>query len=193
LLSLVSSLSEEGLYGKILPAMLENDDFSEIDDPQVTNISQADVVNVHAESLRMHQSDADTVTAEEVSLEKSAVANVKASQVSAHQSAMAHVDAEEVNVHEGALGFARAGNLSVSGYTGAVVAGNAEIHHGLAGIVAGRDVHVSDSRTGILLARTVNGDVNTILDTRGALIAGLTGGLFAGMMLLLGRMLFRRK
>jgi hypothetical protein len=39
----------------------------------------------------------------------------------------------------------------------------------------------------------VNGDVNTILDTRGALIAGLTGGLFAGMMLLLGRMLFRRK
>jgi len=39
----------------------------------------------------------------------------------------------------------------------------------------------------------VNGDVNTVLDTRGALIAGLTGGLFAGLMLLLGHVLFRRK
>jgi hypothetical protein len=62
----------------------------------------------------------------------------------------------------------------------------------VAGFVAGREVHVSESRTGILLARTVHGDVNTVLDTRGALIAGLTGGLFAGLMLLLGRMLFRR-
>jgi hypothetical protein len=32
-----------------------------------------------------------------------------------------------------------------------------------------------------------------VIDTRGALIAGLVGGLFAGIMLLLGRMLFGRK
>jgi hypothetical protein len=31
------------------------------------------------------------------------------------------------------------------------------------------------------------------MDTRGALIAGLVGGLFAGMILLLGRMMFDRK
>jgi hypothetical protein len=83
--------------------------------------------------------------------------------------------------------------MSVSGYTGAVVAGSVDVHHGLAGFVSGRDVHVSESRTGILLARTVHGNVHTILDTRGALIAGLTAGLFSGLMLLLGRMLFRRK
>jgi hypothetical protein len=63
----------------------------------------------------------------------------------------------------------------------------------MAGLVAGREVHVSESRTGILLAQTVHGNVNTVLDTRGALIVGLTGGLFAGLMLLLGRVLFRRK
>jgi hypothetical protein len=83
--------------------------------------------------------------------------------------------------------------MSVSGYTGAVVAGSVEVQNGLAGFVAGREVHVNESRTGILLARTVHGNVRTVLDTRGALIAGLTAGLFSGLMLLLGRVLFRRK
>jgi hypothetical protein len=35
--------------------------------------------------------------------------------------------------------------------------------------------------------------VTTIIEPRSALIAGLTGGLFAGLMLLLGRTLFGRK
>jgi hypothetical protein len=39
----------------------------------------------------------------------------------------------------------------------------------------------------------VEGNVTTVIDTRGALIAGLVGVLFAGTMLLLGRMLFGRK
>jgi hypothetical protein len=45
----------------------------------------------------------------------------------------------------------------------------------------------------ILLARNLEGNVTTVIDTRGALIAGLVGGLFAGIMLLLGRALFGRK
>jgi hypothetical protein len=106
---------------------------------------------------------------------------------------MAVVNAGEIVTSQSGVGFAQAEKMSLSGYTGAVVAGSADVHHGAAGFVAGREVHVSEARTGILLARTVYGDVNTVLDTRGALIAGLTGGLFAGLMLLLGRVLFRRK
>jgi hypothetical protein len=106
---------------------------------------------------------------------------------------MAAVEAEEVSVSQSALGIARAEKMSVSGYAGAVAAGSAEVHHAAAGLVAGRDVHVSESRVGVLLAGTVHGRVTPLLDTRGALIAGLTGGLFAGLMLLLGRVLFRRK
>jgi len=173
--------------------MLENNEIPEIDSSQVTNISQADVVSVHGDVVRMYQSDADMVTAENVELEKSAAANVKAGKVSANKSGLAYVEAEEVIAQNSGLGFAQAEKISVSGYTGAVVAGSAEIHHGMAGFVSGREVSVSESRTGILLARTVHGDVNTVLDTRGALIAGLTAGLFSGLMLLLGRVLFRRK
>jgi hypothetical protein len=57
----------------------------------------------------------------------------------------------------------------------------------------GREIRGEKIESMILLSRKVEGNVTTIMDTRGALIAGLVGGLFAGMMLLLGRMVFRRK
>jgi hypothetical protein len=39
----------------------------------------------------------------------------------------------------------------------------------------------------------VDGDVKTVVDTRMALVAGMVGGLFAGMVFLLGRALFGRR
>jgi hypothetical protein len=93
----------------------------------------------------------------------------------------------------GAVGFVQAEKMSAGGYTGVVVAGSAEVHHGLAGVVIGREVHVEASRTAVLLARNVNGNVTTLFNTRDALIIGLVSGLFSGLMLLLGRVLFGRK
>ena len=173
--------------------MIEPTERPELDQSQVTNISQADVQSVQADLVRMHQASADTINADEVELQQSAAANVKANHVSAHQSAMARVEAGEVLSQSSALGFMQAENASVSGYTGAVVAGSADIHHGMAVFVAGREVHVRDARTIILLGQNVTGDVTTLMDSRSALIAGLVGGLFAGLMLLLGRMLFGRE
>jgi hypothetical protein len=141
----------------------------------------------------MHQADAEVVVADEVELQNSAAGNVKAKTIGGNMMLLGVVKADEVSVASGGVGYAQSGKISMSGYAGAVVAGSAEIHNGMAGFVAGREVHVNESRTGILLARTVNGDISTVLDTRGALIAGLTGGLFAGLMLLLGHVLFRRK
>lgn len=173
--------------------MIEPEDFPEVDSPQVTNISQSDVQNVHAESVWMRQSDAETITAEEVEMQNSAAGSVKANIVTGHMVLMGAVNAGEVSVQEGGVGYAQAEKVSVSGYTGAVMGGSVEIHNGMVGFAAGREVHVNESRTGLLLAQTLNGNVNTLLDTRGALIIGLTAGLFAGLMLLLGRMLFGRK
>ena len=188
--------ARENLCGKIPPAeitMIEPEELHEFESSQVTNISQADVQTVHAEVVRMHQADAETINADEVELQQSAAGNVKANRVSADRSAMAMVSGGEVLAQNSALGFVQAEKMSVSGYTGAVVAGSADIHHSMAGFVAGREVHVEESRTVVLLARNLHGDVTTMLDTRDALIAGLVGGLFAGLMLLLGRTLFGRE
>jgi hypothetical protein len=172
--------------------MIEPRELPESDQSQVTNISQADVQSIHADLVRMHQAGADTINADEVELEQSAAANVKANHISMHQSAMARVEAGEVLSQNSAMGFVQAQKASVSGFTGAVVAESADVHHGMAVFVAGREVQVQDARTILLVGQNVNGDVTTLMDSRSALIAGLVGGLFAGLMLLLGRMLFGR-
>ena len=173
--------------------MIEPEELSEFDSSKATNISQADVQSVHAELVRMHQSDAETISADKVELQQSAAGNVKANHVSAHLSALATVTTDNLSTQKSAVGYVRAGQASVSGYTGAVVAGSAEVHNAVVGYVAGRDIHVQDARTVVLLARKVDGNITTLMDTRSALIAGLVAGLFGGIMLLLGRMLFGRK
>ena len=173
--------------------MIEPEELSEDDASQVTNISQADVQSIHAEVVRLHQAGADAITADDVELTQSAAANVKANQISAHQSAMATVNAGEVITQQGAIGFVQAEKASVGGFTGAVIAGSAELHNGVAGFVVGQEVHVNEARTILLLSRNLYGNVTTLMDSRSALIAGLVGGLFSGLMLLLGRMLVRRR
>jgi len=173
--------------------MIEPEELPKVDQSQVTNISQADVQSVHAELVRMHQASAENIIADEVELQQSAAGNMKANHVSAHQSALARVEAGEVLAQNSVMGFVQAEKVSVSGYTGAVLAGSADLHHGMAGFVAGREVHVQNARTILLVAQNVNGNVTTLVDSRSALIAGLVGGLFAGLMLLLGRTLFGRE
>ncbi len=173
--------------------MIEPEELPEIDSSQVTNISHADVQTVHAELVRMHEADAGHIIAQEVELRQSAAGNVKADHFSAHQSAIGMLDAKEVSVEQSAVGLVQAEEMSAGGYTGVVLARSANVQHGMAVFVAGREVQVHEARTGILLARNVQGNVTTVLDTRGALLAGLVGGLFAGLMLMLGRRLFGRK
>jgi hypothetical protein len=103
------------------------------------------------------------------------------------------VQAGEIIVQNGATGMARAETADLNGYTGVVVAGTANLGNAYAGVVAGREVRGERIESIILLSRNVQGNVQTVIDTRGALIAGIVGGLFAGLMLLLGRALLGRK
>jgi len=162
-------------------------------DPQVANVSQTDVQTVKAEMVRMHQASAESITSTEIELEQSAAVHLQTSSASTHQSALVAVEAEELLSQNSFIGFLEAEKASVRGYTGAVAAQNAEVHYSLAGVVAGNDVHVEGGRTILMVVRNISGNVTTMLDSRSALIIGLVGGLFSGLMLLLGRMLFGRR
>jgi hypothetical protein len=159
---------------------------------QVTNLSQARAESVQAELVRMHQSAAQTVSAGEVELQISAVAEVKADRVDARQSALALVSSGEVTLTNSAAVAVRAERVGVNGAAGAVVANTVNLGNAYAGLVAGREVRGERIESVVLLGNRVEGEVHTVVDTRGALLAGLVGGLFGGLILLLGRMLFRR-
>jgi len=62
-----------------------------------------------------------------------------------------------------------------------------------AGLTLARRADLTDSNTFILLAREVNGPVETVLDTRGAVAAGLVAGIAIGLVLFVGGVLSRRR
>ena len=173
--------------------MIEPEESPTPEPKPVTHISQDGVRSVQAEVVRMHQAAAESIHADEVALQQSAASDVRANSVSAYQAALATVEAEEVLTQRSAIGYVQAEKASVNGYTGAVVAKNAEVHYGMTGVVVGNDVHAEGARAILLVGRNVTGNVTPLMDARSALIAGLTGGLFAGLLLLLGRALFGRK
>ena len=177
-----------------MPKMIEETNLPEaVEQSQVANLSQVDVQVVKAELVRMHQSSAREIQSEDVELNLSAALNVNSNRVSTKDSAMATVRSVEVNTQTTAIGAARAERMSLHGAAGAVVAGSVELNNSYVGLVAGREVRGEKIESIILLSPKVEGNVTTVIDTRGALIAGMVGGLFAGIMLLLGRMLFGRK
>lgn len=174
--------------------MTELKNSPELDEPQVTEISEEQLRDVQAQSVGMHQAAAQSISSSEVHMEQSAAGAVKATNVNAHQAALGAVEATQVLSEQSFIGAVQAEKASISGYTGAVAAGTAEVHYSVVGAVVGNEVHVADqTRIVLLVSKNVQGNVTTLMDTRGALIAGLLAGLFSGIMLLLGRMLFKRE
>jgi hypothetical protein len=160
--------------------------------PQVTNLSQSSADLIQAELVRMHQSSAGEIDTDEAELNMSAAANVKATTVTSHESAIALLNAQDVSLTNSGVAAIRAETVNVNGMVGGVVAETANLGNTYAGVVAARDVRAERIETIVLFGSHVEGEVHTVLDSRSALLAGLVGGLFAGLMLLLGRMLFHR-
>jgi hypothetical protein len=161
--------------------------------PQVVNLSQVDVETVKAELVRMHQSTAQAVIAEDADLSVGLVAEVHARNAELKDSVAAHIQTNEMTVRDSLVVAAQAETLSLNGATGVVLAGGVEFGNAYAGLVAGREIRGERIESVILLSPKVEGNVTTVMDTRTALIAGLVGGLFAGLMLLLGRALFGKR
>ncbi len=174
--------------------MAEESNLPEVSEQsQVANLSQVTLETVKAELVRMHQSSANEIQAGDVELNMSSAAKVNSARVSTTTSAIAALQSVEVTMQNSIVGAAQAERMSLSGAAGLVLTGSADLNHAHVGILAGREIRAEKIDSFILLSPKVEGNVTTVMDTRGALIAGLVGGLFAGIMLLLGRMLFGRK
>jgi hypothetical protein len=70
---------------------------------------------------------------------------------------------------------------------------SSEINNSRVGLVVARELEASSVRAGILLSGQVNGDVETILDTPRALLAGLTAGVVTGLVMFFLRMISNRR
>lgn len=147
---------------------------------------EAEVVNLGGATL-------DEVEAEVVHIHQGGANQINASSVDMSQGGALLIQAEVLDIHQGVAFVSNAGSLSMDASTAAavlteeVVAGNSRI-----GLTAANRARLDGSSVGILLARDVEGDVEPILDTRGALLAGMASGFVIGAMLLIGNLIRRR-
>ncbi|MGH2511514.1 MAG: hypothetical protein ACRDGQ_02380 [Candidatus Limnocylindrales bacterium] len=115
------------------------------------------------------------------------------------QGGLGALNATNVAVTQGGVGAVRAERLAVElGGVGAAMTNQFEIRQGLVGAVIARDArfeqagvrnlianHVQfgpNSGAGLVLAARVEGDVQTLVDWRGALAFGVAAGLVAGLL-----------
>jgi len=159
----------------------------------ILNLDRESVDVVQAEMVRINQSAIQEVTAEEAGLTMSASLNTKAMKVITHESALFLVDADKVEMTNSAAGAVIAENIDVSGQTGIVLGNSVELGNTYAGFVAGGNIRAEKIDSLVFLGRHVEGNVQAVVDTRGALIAGMVGGLFAGLIVLVGRFALRQK
>ena len=136
----------------------------------VANLNRESVEVVQAEMVRVNQSAIQEVTAEETGLTMSASFNTKAVNIDAHESLMALVDAEKVEMANSNAFIVRAEHIDLQGNAGVVLGNSVELESTYAGFVAGRDVKANQIESLVFLGRHVEGDIQTVVDTRGALI-----------------------
>lgn len=146
---------------------------------------RADLATVHG-SVGMIEADT-------VNMHQSGSSEIRATQVDMHFSGAGTIDGGVVHLDQaGAVVVRGASVMLVESATAIAVGDEVQLDGTRAALVAGGTVNATGTSTGLLLAREVHGDVSAILDTRGALLAGISGGLMIGLVLLIGGLLSGR-
>ena len=161
--------------------------------PQVVNLSNVSVENVEAELVRTNQTSIQQLNAKEVELHISALGTANTGELQAHDSIVGMVVSQQAEVKDSIVGGVTATTLSLDGVTVLALANSMSIKDMDAIAVAGIEINAENIRTGILISLEVKGNVTTVVDGRTVLLAGLAGGIIAGLILLAGKLLFGRK
>jgi hypothetical protein len=165
----------------------------EIELPQVVNLSQVNVDEVHAELVRASHAAIRRLEAEEADVNGIIIGSAVTGKLNGRQVAIGALNAKHVELREAFIGGVRGESISVSGNTAMMAATTIESPEVRAVIVAGAEINAANIRTGLLVGRKINGNVHTLLDTRTAILAGVFGGLVTGLVMLAGKLLFGKK
>jgi hypothetical protein len=156
--------------------------------------------DVQAENVTITQGGAQNVEAQTVTVNQGGIVRVDADTVSVRQGGVLYAKADTIQVTQGGIGLARADGVTVmAGYASGVLASNVSLDAGGAKYILAREgvsmqqaaalvvaspaVTVTNSITGFLLARQVNGNVRVLFDRQAALVFGIATGIVMGMIM----------
>ena len=165
----------------------------EIEHPQIVNLSQVHMETFQSDLVRASQSIIGGLQAEEVEFQTSAAGSVSTHELQAKDSIIGTLVCNQAAIVDSFVSGIRAETIDLNGIAGAVVANNVKSDEVRALTVIAADIHATNINIGILLSREVHGNVFTTMDGQTALLVGLAGGVSAGLIMLTGRLLLRRK
>jgi hypothetical protein len=163
---------------------------------------------VSAQTVEIVQGGCNSVDAQEVVVKQGGISQAKASKVEVRQGGIGSVEGESVSVIQGGVGMARSKEASLgpgaraallvadkvsaqqAGAQVMVVKDSVEMEQSGAVIMAAQRVTAKNSGVVFLLAGTVEGDVQPVMDTKRAITFGAAAGAVLGLFLLLKPLLF---
>ncbi len=168
-------------------------DYDEIEVPQVVNLSQTNVNEVHAELVRASHAAIQTLKAEEADVNGIIIGTANTGKLTGRRVIAGMVTTQQAELEHSFIGGVRGEVVNVNGKTGMMVATTINAPEVSAVLMAGAEVNAGNIRTGLLIGRNVNGNIETLVDAQTAILAGVIGGAVGGLILLAGRLLFRKK
>lgn len=148
---------------------------------------------LEADVIRLDGGSIQDVEAEIVSIRQGGANRINAESVDIQQGAAFVVNGESVVMQQSAAGWAQGESIVIEGGSAAAVMGeDIQVKASRVGLMASRNATLHNSRSVILLAGELHGDVETVMDTRQVVLAGLVSGMAVGLFLFVGRLLKRR-
>jgi hypothetical protein len=160
---------------------------------EAVNLSNSSVKSVQAELARVGESFVLNLDGNEVEVNESFVGQLMAQEATLQNSGAASVQGESVNLSNGGVAFVQAAEASLHGCRVLAVAGqNVVLSESPTGAVFASTVQSPAIQTRFLLAGRVEGNVETLVDTRQVALGGLLAGAAIGLILLVLRLLTGR-
>ena len=158
------------------------------------DINEQAVNEVNAQSIKMTQSAAQQVEADRIEMQQSAAQSIDADVIEMRQSAAQIVQADTLRMQQSLALGARADTLQAEqSMLGVLQTHEATLADSALLALVGDRVQAANVNTVFLIGREIQGDVKTMLDTRGAVIFGLAAGSVLGFFSLLSAMIRRSR
>jgi len=173
----------------------KSEDLHSDDLPQVINLVDSQTERIEAEMVRASRSYIGGLNSEETELHQGIAVDVNTHNLNANTSVVGVSQSNSVNGTNSLLVATRAGQIQLDGcLAGGIYSEHATLGEGSrTGILVTGNVTAGNIRTVMLVARNVEGQVETMVDTRQVALASVLAGIGCGAILLLGRFLFRHK
>lgn len=146
--------------------------------------------------LEMEDAELDVVEAEFATIRQSSIRAVEGGHVELQQVAALSIDGDRVEVTQGAAALMRAATLTMNQSVSMLATGttsnlnfslvpasvsveNTVVSRSAVGAMVANEIHAENSTSILMIGRTVNGNVTTLVDWRSALAIGaVAGGVF---------------